>query len=32
VDLPDTIVIAGADHFFWGREEQLFQVLRDFPL
>jgi len=25
-------VIAGADHFFGGREEELFQVLRDFAL
>ncbi|MCX5892832.1 MAG: alpha/beta fold hydrolase [Deltaproteobacteria bacterium] len=26
------IVIKGAGHFFGGREEKLFQVLRDFPL
>jgi len=25
-------VIAGADHFFGGREEDLFRLLRDFPL
>jgi len=25
-------VIAGADHFFGGREEELFRVLRDFAL
>lgn len=29
---PELRVIAGADHFFGGREEELFQVLRDFPL
>ena len=29
---PEIRVIAGADHFFGGREEELFQVLRDFPL
>jgi alpha/beta superfamily hydrolase len=25
-------VITGADHFFGGREDQLFQILRDYPL
>lgn len=29
---PELKVIEGADHFFGGAEEQLFQVLRDFPL
>jgi alpha/beta superfamily hydrolase len=29
---PEIRVIAGADHFFGSREEELFQVLRDFPL
>ena len=29
---PEIIVIAGTDHFFGGREEKLFKVLRDFPL
>jgi alpha/beta superfamily hydrolase len=32
---PDPVpleVIAGADHFFGGAEDQLFRVLRDFPL
>jgi len=29
---PELKVIAGADHFFGGAEEQLFKVLRDFPL
>lgn len=29
---PEIIVIAGTDHFFGGREDKLFQVLRDFPL
>jgi len=29
---PEIRVIAGADHFFGGREDELFQVLRDFPL
>jgi uncharacterized protein len=29
---PELMVIAGADHFFGGAEEQLFKVLRDFPL
>ena len=29
---PEIRVIAGADHFFGGREEELFQVLRDFPM
>lgn len=28
----EIFVIRGADHFFGGQEEQLFQVLRDFPL
>ncbi|MFI5330888.1 MAG: alpha/beta hydrolase [Desulfobaccales bacterium] len=32
VAAPEIRVIAGADHFFGGREEELFQVLRDFPL
>jgi uncharacterized protein len=26
------VVIKGADHFYGGREEELFRVLRDFPL
>lgn len=26
------VVIKGADHFYGGREDQLFQVLREFPL
>jgi alpha/beta superfamily hydrolase len=26
------VVIAGADHFYGGREDKLFQVLREFPL
>lgn len=26
------VVIQGADHFYGGREEQLFRVLRDYPL
>ena len=26
------VVIQGADHFYGGREEELFKVLRDFPL
>jgi alpha/beta superfamily hydrolase len=26
------VVIAGADHFYGGREDKLFQVLLDFPL
>ena len=26
------VVIKGADHFYGGREEELFKVLRDFPL
>jgi alpha/beta superfamily hydrolase len=26
------VVIKGADHFYGGREEQLFRVLRDYPL
>lgn len=30
--IPRLRVIAGADHFFWGQEAELFQVLRDFPL
>ena len=25
-------IIAGADHFFGGGEEELFRLLRDFPL
>jgi alpha/beta superfamily hydrolase len=29
---PELKVIAGADHFFGGAEEQLFKILRDFPL
>ena len=29
-EAPEIIVIAGADHFFGGREEELFQILRDF--
>ncbi len=29
---PEIIVIEGTDHFFGGREDKLFQVLRDFPL
>ena len=29
---PEISVIAGADHFFGGREEELFQVLRGFAL
>ncbi len=29
---PEIVVIAGADHFFGGREDKLFQVLRDFAL
>ncbi len=29
---PAVRVIEGADHFFGGGEEQLFQTLRDFPL
>ena len=29
---PEIRVIAGADHFFGGREEELFQLLREFPL
>lgn len=29
---PELAVIAGADHFFGGREDQLFKVLRDSPL
>ncbi len=29
---PEVIVIPGTDHFFGGREDKLFQVLRDFPL
>ncbi len=29
---PEIIIIAGTDHFFGGREDKLFQVLRDFPL
>lgn len=28
----EMVVIKGADHFYGGREEQLFRVLRDFPL
>jgi uncharacterized protein len=28
----DLAVIAGADHFYGGYEEELFKVLRDFPL
>lgn len=28
---PELIVIAGADHFFGGREEDLFKVLKDYP-
>ena len=26
------VVVPGADHFYGGREDRLFQVLRDFPL
>lgn len=29
---PEIRVIEGADHFFGGREDELFQVLRDFSL
>ncbi len=29
---PAISVIQGADHFFGGAEEQLFRILRDFPL
>lgn len=29
---PEIVVIEGTDHFFGGREDELFQVLRDFPL
>lgn len=29
---PEIISIAGGDHFFGGREEELFMALRDFPL
>ncbi len=29
---PEIKVIEGADHFFGGREDELFQVLRNFPL
>ncbi len=29
---PEIRIIAGTDHFFGGREEELFRVLRDFPL
>jgi alpha/beta superfamily hydrolase len=29
---PEIVVIPDADHFFGGREDKLFQVLRDFPL
>ena len=29
---PEVRVIQGADHFFGGGEDQLFQTLRDFPL
>ena len=29
---PEISIIAGTDHFFGGREDKLFQVLRDFPL
>ncbi len=32
VATPEIIVIPGTDHFFGGREEKLFQVLRDFAL
>ena len=33
VDPPvPIVVIKGADHFYGGREDKLFQVLRDFPL
>jgi len=28
---PKLTVVAGADHFFRGREEQLFKLLRDYP-
>jgi alpha/beta superfamily hydrolase len=28
---PEVVVIKGADHFFGGREEELFQVLREYP-
>jgi alpha/beta superfamily hydrolase len=28
----EIVVIKGADHFYGGREEELFRVLRDFPL
>jgi uncharacterized protein len=28
---PDLRVVAGADHFFGGREQQLFQILQDYP-
>jgi uncharacterized protein len=28
----DLRVVAGADHFFGGREQQLFQILKDYPL
>jgi alpha/beta superfamily hydrolase len=31
-EVPEIRVIAGADHFFGGREEALYRVLRDFPL
>lgn len=29
---PELAMVAGADHFFWGQEDQLFQILRDQPL
>lgn len=29
---PEIIIIAGTDHFFGGREDKLFKVLRDFHL
>jgi len=29
---PELKVIAGADHFFGGAEDQLFRILWDFPL
>jgi alpha/beta superfamily hydrolase len=29
---PEIMVIEGTDHFFGGHEDELFQVLRDFPL
>ncbi|MDD3582220.1 MAG: alpha/beta hydrolase [Desulfobacca sp.] len=29
---PEVVVLPGTDHFFGGREAQLFQILRDYPL